>query len=284
MKIVGLSKTVIWSVITLLLLSFYVYIFVHLEYGLQSVFDEGFYYLQLKPDNVFTTQTRPLSLSGEVIRSIISLEGGWDVLSLRQAAFGIKAFGIVFLLVCSVVFIRRNNNSNQLQISSILSLIATVLLTGLFVMPSMVINCNDILLFLGMLVLSLCFLVVSSEKKWIKNILMVLIGFLAFFAILCSVPGGFILLFLSFLFLVLFKGINKKKSLITIVALFVGAVLGLLVMHFAVISLQNAMDFLKTVLFQTTNGESSSHHSLSKIAIHTFLDIRDLVISLENVG
>lgn len=280
MRKFGLLKTVVWSIIILLLLLFYVYIFVHLEYGLQSIFDEGFYFLQLKPDNVYTTQTKPLALSGEVLRSIISSEGGWDVLSLRQAAFGIKAFGIVFLLVCSVVFIRRDNKSNQLHISSILSLMSTVLLMGLFVMPSMVISGNDILLFLGMLVLALCLVVVTVGSNWINNFIMVLIGFLAFFAILCSAPGGCMLLFLSFLFLVFFKGINKKKLLETIMSLFVGMVLGVLVMHFAVISIQGAMDFLKTALFQTTNGGSASHHSLSKIAIHTFLDIRDLVITV----
>lgn len=268
----------IWIVVILLFLVLYVDVFLHLNYGLQSVFDEGFFFLFFKPEDAFTVFTRPLSLSGEVLKAFMPGIQEWDVLTLRRVAFGLKGLGIAVLIFSSCYFVSKDRKEKS--VVSLLSLAACIMLMGLFVMPSVVVNLNDELVFVEAIVMSFCLLAVSSKKDWGRCLWTGLVGLFSFFGMLCNAPGGFMLCLLSFLFLALYNGYDKKKLFKTSLAQFVGLVLGVLLMHFAVISLGGVVDFVKAALMQTTSGGNASHHSLSILVLRMLFDARDCVIIL----
>lgn len=268
----------LWIAVILLLLVLYVDVALRLSYGLQSVFDEGFFFLFFKPDSVFTAYTRPLSLSGEVLKAFLPGVQEWDVLALRKLAFGLKGLGIVVLIFSSCYFVSKERKEKSLP--ALLSMVACIMLLGLSVMPSVVVNMNDEMVFIEAVVLSFCLLAVSSKRDWGRCVWVGLVGLFSFFGMLCNAPGGFMLGLLSVLFLALYNGYEKRKMLKTSLVLFIGIAVGVLVMHFAVISLGEVVDFIKAALTQTTSGGSASHHSLSKLAVRLLLDIRDLAIML----
>ena len=265
--------TIVWFALILLLLSLYILVFFHLRYGLQSIFDEGFYYICYKPVPITAI---PLSLTSDVIKAIFPTIDCWDVLTLRRAAFGIKGGGILVLLSCSLVFASRERGEKSK--SSLLALVACILLVGLSVMPSVVINCNDILLVFGMVVLSFSLLSVSFDVTWVKLASVGGAGLFTFLAMLCSVPGGFMLGLLSFLFLVFYNGFEKRKMLITMAAMFIGLVLGVFVMHIAIIRLHEFTSFFEIALNRTKG--SGSTHSLTQLAVQMLFNIRDLIMTV----
>lgn len=268
----------VWIAVILLLLVLYIDAFLHLNYGLKSVFDEGFFFLFFKPEEVFTVFTKPLSLSGEVLKAFLPGVQEWDVLTLRRVSFGLKGLGIAMLILSSCYFVSKEREEKSL--SALLSLVACIMLMGLFVLPSVVVNMNDELVFVEAIVLSFCLLAVSSKKDWGRCLWVGLVGLFSLFGMLCNAPGGFMLCLLSSLFLVLYNGYDKKKLFKTLLAQFAGLVLGVLVMHFAVISIGGVVDFVKAALMQTTSGGNASHHSLSQLVLRMLFDARDCVIIL----
>lgn len=268
----------VWSVLILLLLSLYVCIYCRLNSGLQSIFDEGFFFLQFYPIDSYTVSTRTLSLGSELLQAVFPSIGSWDVLSLRRLAFGVKDLGISFLLFSSCYFLRKDRKEKSIY--SYLIMTACILLFGLFVMPSVAVNMNDELLFLEMVVLSFCLLAASSSKNATWLVFVGMVGLFSLLATLCNAPGGVMLGFLSFLFLILYNGYSKKKLYKTLLGMLVGVAIGLIATHCFVITLPDAVAFIKTAVAQTTNGTSASHHSLTRLAVLLLLNIRDLVLSL----
>jgi len=268
----------VWSVLILLLLSLYVCIYCRLYRGLQSIFDEGFFFMQFYPIDSFTVSTRALSLGSELLQAVFPNIGRLDVLSLRRLAFGIKGLGISFLLFSSCYFLRKDRKEKL--VSSYLIMMACILLLGLFVMPSVVVNLNDEFLFLEMVVLSFCLLAVSSRRNATWFVFIGMVGLFSLLAVLCNAPGGLMLGFLSLLFLVLYNDCDKKKLFKALLGISVGVVLGIIVMHCFVITLPDAVAFVKIAVAQTTNGTSASHHSISRLAVLILLNIKNLIITL----
>lgn len=271
-------KLAVWSLLILLLVSYYVYVYYCLSYGLQTAFDEGFFFLDFKHDDVFTVQTKPLALSGELLKSLFPSIGEWDVLALRRVAFGMKCLSIILFGLCSSLFVFWDRQERRL--SSFFVLVACVLLFGLFVIPCVVVNGNDLMLVGEMLVVSLCLLSVSVTRTWFKRVCVVAIGSLSFFATMSNPPGGAMLLLLAFLFLVLYNGYNGRKLCLLLIWLAVGLAMGLVVMSFCIISFRDALEFVRLAFDQTTNGTSASHHSLARLAVILLLNIRDLIMTL----
>lgn len=271
-------KALCWSVLVLALLLLYVLIYCNLGQHLQSVFDEGFYFLNFKSDDVYTVNTRTLSLSGELMKAVFPDVVSMDVLALRRLSYCMKGLGIGLLLLGSYVFLYKGKQEKSL--APYLSLSACVLLFGLLVMPSVVVNSNDVTLFFEMLVLGLSFVAVSVNKAWIRSLCVVLIGCFSFFAMLCNAPAGVMLLFLCFLFLPFYKGFDKWKLIRDLVSLLSGVFLGLVLTHFFVVRLRDIFAFVQDAMWQTTNGTAASHHSLTKLAVLFFLNLRDLIMTL----
>lgn len=271
-------KTLGWSVLVLVLLLLYVLIYCNLGQNLQTVFDEGFYFLDFKSDDVYTVSTRPLSLSGELMKAVFPDVVSMDVLALRRLAYCMKGLGIGFLLLGAFVFLYKKKQEESL--ASYLSLSACVLLLGLFVMPSVVVNSNDVTLFLEMIMLALSLVAISVNRAWSRGLCVGLIGCFSFFAMLCNAPAGVMQLFLCFLFLSFYKGFDKLKLIRDMAGLLLGAILGFVLTHFFVVRMGDVIVFVQEALGQTTNGSSASHHSLTKLAILVLLNLRDLVMTL----
>lgn len=271
-------KALGWSVLVLALLLLYVLIYCNLGQHLQSVFDEGFYFLDFKSDDVYTVNTRPLSLGGELLKAVFPDVVSMDVLALRRLAYCMKGLGIGLLLLGSYVFLYKGKQEKSL--APYLSLSACVLLFGLYVMHSVVVNSNDETLFFEMLVLALSLVAVSVNRGWLRGVCVGLIGCFSFFAMLCNAPAGAMLLFLCFFFLLFYKGFDKRKLVRDLASLLSGVVLGLVLTHFFVVRLGDIFVFVQEAMGQTTNGSSASHHSLTKLAVLFFLNLRNLIMTL----
>ncbi|MBO7508398.1 MAG: hypothetical protein J6T39_01995, partial [Clostridia bacterium] len=270
-------RVIVWIVLVMIMLFRCIYVFINLKYGLLSLFDEGLFFMEFVPKEMFSVRTEFLSLSGELFEAVFPNVCSWDVLKLRQVGFGVISFGILILLAGSCVFFYRKGVRD---VSSFLSLAVCVLLFGGFVYTGIVINANDGLLFFEMLSVASCLLAVSSHKTWSKSVLICAFGLFAFFAVLCNAFGGGMLFLLCALFLVLYDGLGKKTIVLTASSCLLGVVLSIAIMHYAIISIPDFMAFVKTSFAQVTDGGVASHHSLSKVLLVILFGVRDLMITV----
>lgn len=271
-------SVIFWSAVVLFLLALYGYIYVHLENDLKTIFDEGIFFLGLKFGSSFVVQAPSLSLCGAVEKAFFPCIEDLDVLALRRLAFGVKGIGMTFLLISSCFFLYKDRKEKQL--SSYLVMVACILLMGLFVMPSVVISSNDMALFFEMTSLSFCLLTVSTTKKAWEYVCMGLTGLSCFFAMLVMPPGGVMIGVLCFLFLIFYRGFDKKKLLEVFFGMFSGVAIGVVIMHLFVISLPEVAAFIKQALDSTSDGANSSHHSLANLFVQFLLNIRDLIMTV----
>ena len=252
--------------------------FMGLDRDLVSVYDEGFFFLINKPNELFTVQTRPLSLANELQQGLFPNIGEWDVLTLRRVACAMKLLGVVMLVFSALAFFRKAvQNENKAVFS--LEMVGCILLVGLKTMFTVVLSGNTFVFFCEMVVLSLSLLAVSVQKKWMKNLIVGIAGFFIFVSMLCNAPAGGMLLILVFLFLVFYDGSSRKKTWSLIAMLSIGIMSALLVTHFAIISFSDITQFIQMALNQTTSGGDASHHSLLKVFVTVLLGVRDIIIT-----
>ena len=273
-----ISLLVISLLAVLALAALYLIAFHCLGKDLKSLFDEGFFYLGLKSRESFTVFTQPLSLGNELLSAIWPDLGQRDILALRKLAYLSKLTGLLILSVSAFFFFRRERRS--LSADSGLLLVSCIFLFGLYIIPSIVININDELVFLEMIVLALCFFALGTEKKWLKGVLSGLVGVFSFLAILCNAPGGIMLYLLSVLFICLYPGWRQSGAGWVIPASILGLMVGLGVMHFFVIRVPDFIAFLQTGIAQTSGGYAAAHHSLSRLLVSILLNIRNLIITV----
>ncbi len=271
-------RKILWLLLVAVLAFYYLLSFMGLDRGLISVYDEGYFYLKNKPNELFTVQTRPLSLSGELQQGLFPNIGEWDVLTLRRVAYSMKLSGVIMLAFSALVFFRKAfQNENKAVFS--LEMVGCILLAGLMAMHIVVLNGNTLLFFFEMAVLSLSLLAVSIQTKWMKNLIVGIAGFFIFVSMLCNAPAGGMLLILVFLFLVFYDGSSRKKTWRLIAMLSIGIMSALLLTHFAIINLGDIFQFIQMALNQTTGDGDASHHSLLKVFVTVLLGVRDIIIT-----
>lgn len=268
----------LWLLLIAVLVCGYLFTYLGLDRGLISVYDEGFFFLVNKPSGLFTVQTRPLFLSGELQQGLFPDVIEWDVLKLRRVAFAFKLLGIIVLVLSALVCFRKTytgsfNSAFQLEMTG------CVLLVGLPMMSTVVLNGNTMLFLFEAIVLSLSLLVSSVEKQWMKYLLVGIMGFFVLFSMLCNAPAGCMLLALVFCFLVFYDGNVRTGIWNVIFMIFIGMSMALLVTHLAIISLADIYQFVQMALHQTTSGGDASHHSLMRVFLVVLLGIRDIMIT-----
>lgn len=266
-------------VATILLIWNYFCIYLNLNTNLESNYDEGFFYLILKPLEMLTVETKPLSLGTDIIHVLFPFTNNMDVLSLRQLAFFTKLVGIVTLLLTSVIYI-NNSTKQKSNLENFLIVTIGILIVGKYVLPSMVINGNDLLLLFTSLILSFTLLFLLS-KKWVyKVLLLLLVGFISVLAILTNAPGGGMVFLITSVFMICCDNFSWKKCLYVYISLFLGVCFGVLYVHLNIISINDIIDFVHVAIQQTTAGGAASHHSMDRVILVILFGIRDLLITV----
>lgn len=269
--------TIVWAIIMIALTTICALEYNALAYNLQSVYDEGFFYVT----SVFAHQpiadTQPLTLAQDAINTLVPNIRQYDVLALRQYGFWTKSIAFLFLILCSCFYVYRRHKEKRIHIY--LVLIASYLLLGTQLLSGDLINMNDVILILITTAFSLCLLCSAISNPYIRYIGVTLIGIVATFTLLCNLPAGCMLIALCGLFLILDDGYSHKKLLSTALFGILGLALGLCLTHFFIISLQDCFEFLRKGITQTTGGGRASHHSLTRVILVIFFGIRDLTIT-----
>lgn len=274
----GLFQFIVLGVVTVALLAFYFIAFHCMNKDLKSIFDEGFFFMLFRPRETFTAYLQPLSLGGDVLKAFIPGIERYDILSLRRVSFFMKAIGLAVLIASSIAFVKKEKAPDSWV--SYWVLVPCILLFGLIVIPSVVVGVNDELLFCEMIVLSLGLLAVIVEGKWIRAVLVFLIGMVSFIAMLCNAPGGGMLLLLTVLFVSFYPGFSWTRLIKTACIALAGMLLGVCVMHWMIIPIPDCVNFIKDALTLTANTGAAAHHSLLKLLVGTLLNVRDLVITV----
>ncbi len=266
------------AVSVLVLAALYFVAFRCLDKDLKSLFDEGFFYLGFRPRQDFTVFTQPLSLGNDLLTAIFPSLGRWDILALRRLAFFSKLSGLLVLCASTLYFFKKEKRN--CSVGSALMLVSCILLLGLYIIPSIAININDELVFLEMVVLSLAFLSLGTDKSGIKWVLWCLIGLFSFLAVLCNAPGGIMLYLLSVLFICLYPDRDRPGHSRMIPASIAGLLAGLVIMHFCIISIPDFLSFIKSGISQTSGDYTAAHHSLSRLLVSILLNIRNLILTV----
>lgn len=268
--------TILWSFIAVFLLGCCMYEYFILPYDLFSLFDEGFFYLS----TVFTdpvVSTQPLSLRIEVINACISNPGQYDVLTLRQFAFILKSIMIVCLICCSCLFVYKKYAEKRTHIY--LVLISSYLLFGTFLLPSHVINTNDLVMVFVGFAFAICLLYAATSKAIIKYIEVAMVGIVCFLTTLFNLPAGCMMIALCALFMIFYEGFTVRNTIYILLSGLVGLMIGVLITHFCIYSIQDCYDFLQKGIIQTTNSVSESNHSLKRVIFVICFGFRDLTIT-----
>lgn len=279
MKKEKLSKsTVLWSVLLIVLCVCYVWKFLSLNQGLSSLYDEGFFYTMIKTNQALVTGTQPLSLSTEILSAFIPNLEELDVLSLRRLACVLKISSILLVLFCSSIFLRESGLLRKF--SDYLFLSTNTLLVGLYMVSSSVINMNDVLFILTSIVLSVCLIAIGVENKWLKRLLVTIMGMIFLLVTLNHTPAGIMMFGIFGVFLCLYDGFSIKKAVEILACLSLGLIIGVIFMHFVIISIPDLIEYVQTAITQTTSGGRASHHSLTKVILVIFFGFRDLIITV----
>lgn len=269
--------TVIWSCIVLILMGICAYEYSTLAYNLHSVYDEGFFYVTTVFIHKTVASTQPLTLAMDFINALIPCIEQYDVLALRQYGFCAKGVALLFLISCSCLFLYKKYSENRAHIY--LALISSYLLVGTLLLPGEIFNMNDIILIWSTLAFSFYLLYAAASNQILKYAIIVSIGILAFFTLLCNLPAGCMLILLSFVFLLNHNGCTIKNRLQIILYGLVGLIIGIIITHFCIITMHDCLDFLQKGIAQTSGGGRASHHSITKIVYVILLGFRDLTIT-----
>lgn len=268
---------IVWSTVVVLLIGVCVYEYCTLSYNLKSLYDEAYFYiLSVFSDNV-VVYTYPPSLAMDALHRLIPNVEQCDVLTMRHYAYAAKAMALVLLLLCSCFFVYKRHKERKLY--PYLALAASTLLIGIWKLPSISFSWDDVVFCLVTNAFSLCLLYAAISKKLVKNIVVVLIGIVALFTLLCNLPAGCMLTALCALFLILEDYQSIKLSLLIIVYGLVGLIIGLLITHLCIIPIPDILEFLQEGFSHTAGGNGEEAHSLTKVVLVIFFGIRDLLIT-----
>ena len=270
-------QVITFLLIVIFLLGICIYKYTLLAYGLQSVYDEGFFYITSLFINDIVVSTQPLSLSIDMIDALIPDIKQYDVLTLRQYAYLAKSISFLMLLFCSCIFLHKCYSEKRFSIY--LALIASTLLIANRLLPSLVFNMNDIMLVLVTCAFSLCLLFSSFQNVSLRYCVALLIGIISWFTLICNLPAGCMLIVLCGVFMLLYGGFSVKKMKCVILFGLVGIIIGVGITHFFIISLSDCYVFLQKGIIQTTSGGRASHHSLTRVILVIFFGLRDLAIT-----
>ncbi len=269
--------TIIWTLVVAFLTFICIYEYRSLSNNLQSIYDEGFFYIITVCANQSVTSTPLLSLAMDLITALIPNIEQLDILSMRQYAFITKAVALIFLILSSCIYIYQCYSEKHCY--TYLSLIASYLLIATALLPSIVFNVNDVVLILVSLTFSFCLLYSAFSNKIIQYCIVVLIGIVAFFMLLCNMLAGCMLILFCIMYLALRNNLNVYKIMYTLLCGLLGIIIGIGITHFCVISIEDCYEFLQNAITKTTNGGRASHHSLTKVVLVILLGIRDLSIT-----
>ena len=271
-------QTIMWSLLSTILFGICIYEYFTLSYNLQSIYDEGFFFITSCKLNDPIAFTQPLSLSVNLINALIPNIDQYDILSLRQDAFIAKGISLLVLFTCSCIYLYKRYNERHLY--AYLTMLSSYLLIATILLPSIVFNMNDLMLILTSFAFSLCLIYSITEKKVIQYFEVVLIGVVSCFTLLCNLPAGGMMIVLCLIYLGIYKNFNIRQVNYILVFGILGIIIGFLITHIWVISLQDCLEFMQKGITQTTTGGRASHHSLSKIILVIFLGLRDLTITV----
>lgn len=271
-------QTIMWSLLSTILFGICIYEYFTLSYNLQSIYDEGFFFITSCKLNDPIAFTQPLSLSVNLINALIPNIDQYDILSLRQDAFIAKGISLLVLFTCSCIYLYKRYNERHLY--AYLTMLSSYLLIATILLPSIVFNMNDLMLILTSFAFSLCLIYSITEKKVIQYFEVVLIGVVSCFTLLCNLPAGCMMIVLCLIYLGIYKNFNIRQVNYILVFGILGIIIGFLITHIWVISLQDCLEFMQKGITQTTTGGRASHHSLSKIILVIFLGLRDLTITV----
>lgn len=267
----------IFGVIIIALISICALEYNALAYNLQTVYDEGFFYVTSVFAHQSIADTQPLTLAQDAINALIPNISQYDVLALRQYGFIAKTIALFFLICSSCFFIYRRYGEKRIDVY--MAIIAMGLLFGTHLLPGDLYNMNDVILILVTISFALCLICSVTSSPYFKLSGIVLIGIVAMFTLLCNLPAGCMMIVLCVLFLIFDGGYNYKKLLYTLLFGLIGLFVGLVITHFFIISLQDCIEFVLKGVTQTTNGGRASHHSLSRVILVICFGIRDLTIT-----
>ena len=97
--------TIVWAFIVIALTTICALEY-NLAYNLKSVYDERFFYVTSVLAHQPIADTQPLTLAQDAINSLVPNIEQYDVLALRQYAFGAKSIEFIFLiLLCLAISI-----------------------------------------------------------------------------------------------------------------------------------------------------------------------------------
>lgn len=274
------SKCWIGLLITLVIILIYkcVTIYLNLSCDLQSVHDEGFFYIILKNPEILTVYTQPLSLGSNILLFMFPSIENMDVLELRRLSYGMKLLGLIILAISAYIY-TKNNSANSAHTEDNLVLAICMLIMGIFVLPSEVVNTNDELLFFSCLMLSFSLLYVSCKHILCRIFFLVLFGIISVLAILCNAPGGGIFMLFCGLFLLFYDGFSWEKMFHIAIPIAVGMCVSFVIVHYKIISISDIIEFIQVSLSQSSVGGAASHHSFDKIILVALFGIRDLIIT-----
>lgn len=269
--------TIIWALIVTILGALCIYEYIGLSYNLQSIYDEGFFYITSVLKDKTSIGVRPLTLSQDAIHALIPNIEQCDVLALRRYAYWMKGISFVFLIGCSCFYIFRRYG--EMRIHIYLSLVASYLLVATLLLPSIVLNMNDIVSALIAVSFGLCLLSSVSSNRIVKYMEIVLLGVVIVFVMLCNAPAGCMLAALCALYLIIddYRGI--KDSFKVLLFGLTGILFGSIITHFFIISIPDIIDFVHQGVSHTTASAQTGSHSLTKIISVIFIGMRDLFIT-----
>lgn len=276
-------QTIFWAIIMVLLLGVCIHTFCSLSYNLESLYDEGYFYTHIvyAPSSTAAhtppATTRPLSLAVNALNVLIPNVDKCDVLTLRRIAFCSKSTAILFLILSSCFYIYKRFKEKRLY--PYLALVSCCLIVGTWKLWSMVFTWDDFIFILVTLIFSLCLIWSAVSQRIAKYVLTIIIGVVALWLLLANLPAGCMVTALCFLFLVLDNGWDITHCIYTALLGLAGMVLGLVITHFSVITVQDIWCFIHDNFINATHSASGSSHSVMYLILVILFSIRDLIIT-----
>ncbi len=224
-RLISVIREYSWGFFPIVVLCAIINQIVHIPYGIDSIYDEGFLYLNLLKNQAGVVE----GVSQWAVITNTLLGANLSITELRYAGYFIGIFSVLVFIVTVSYFLYQQypyiTKKQHIVISSFILAIATLSLSGI------IIHYNEWQRLWYMLILSgfLCF--IACDKEWVKNIALGLVGFFSLYAILTILPGGVLVLGCVVILILLKDYKNAKFLLFHFASLFVGLFFALLIFH-----------------------------------------------------
>lgn len=219
--------------------SIYFSSFQALNLDLSTMYDEGWYFLQLKKCNlgIFDNGlTQWDVIASKVLgKSICS-----NILYLRYAKFFLKILTLSsFFTICIIYFRRKQLIKKKIDYVVFFVL---VFLFGSLTLGGQVISYNYLQEFYLLNIIALFLLSTTMSRLMSRIMLFIVMGFLFAFAILTTFPSAVMIFMSIFVLLYLFHEKALKKVFFDFATVLIGILLGFVVYHFNFLSLEIVLD------------------------------------------